>query len=574
MRKKISLLIILLFSFNLTFISCDSRTPEETQADFDKYINETFKEAFGEDSFSTHFFLEYPENYDIKQDKVSIGHYKSDLEDCDLDEDIKELKSFNYDNLTKKQQILYDKLLYHCELQEDFADCKDLSTPLGRNKSVIANTTSNFTEYAFYEEKDINDYLELLKQLPDYYDEAIDFAKKQIDNNVIPTDTALDTNIKYCNNYSNKKDNVFIVSFNDKIDELTNIDSTKKQELKKQNEEIVTTLLIPKYREISNTLTSLKGSNTDPKGLANINGGKNYYEALVKSYTGSSKSPSKLLSSLNSRINNLILEFTKISSKNPNILNELNDVKVNYNTPDSALNKLKNEITTDYPSLPNVNYKAKYLPEELEMDGVIAYYLSPQIDNPNNNIIKVNKNAVSDKSLSLFSTLAHEGYPGHLYQRNYYKNTNPYNVEYLLSYLGYTEGWATYAELDSFNMCDLNDDNLIRLLQIDNLLNNYLTCAVDIMVNYNNDSLSDIESYLSTYYGANQAESIASSIYDFVISDPACMLSYGVGYIELTDLQDCYKDNAGEKYNEEDFLKKVLDIGPCSFDTLKKYILD
>ena len=52
------------------------------------------------------------------------------------------------------------------------------------------------------------------------------------------------------------------------------------------------------------------------------------------------------------------------------------------------------------------------------------------------------------------------------------------------------------------------------------------------------------------------------------------MLSYGVGYIELTDLQDCYKDNAGEKYNEEDFLKKVLDIGPCSFDTLKKYILD
>ena len=44
--------------------------------------------------------------------------------------------------------------------------------------------------------------------------------------------------------------------------------------------------------------------------------------------------------------------------------------------------------------------------------------------------------------------------------------------------------------------------------------------------------------------------------------------------IELTDLQDCYKDNAGEKYNEEDFLKKVLDIGPCSFDTLKKYILD
>ena len=50
------------------------------------------------------------------------------------------------------------------------------------------------------------------------------------------------------------------------------------------------------------------------------------------------------------------------------------------------------------------------------------------------------------QGLELFTTLAHEGFPGHLYQTVSFAENNPSNIRYLVTSSGYVEGWATYVE--------------------------------------------------------------------------------------------------------------------------------
>ena len=57
--------------------------------------------------------------------------------------------------------------------------------------------------------------------------------------------------------------------------------------------------------------------------------------------------------------------------------------------------------------------------------------------------------------LTLFTTLAHEGYPGHLYQTIFYESTDPDPVRSIFNFGGYVEGWATYAEMCSYYLTPL-----------------------------------------------------------------------------------------------------------------------
>ena len=60
-------------------------------------------------------------------------------------------------------------------------------------------------------------------------------------------------------------------------------------------------------------------------------------------------------------------------------------------------------------------------------------------------VIYINNGSVSS-SEDLYTTLAHEGYPGHLYQNVYFLSNCTSPVRTVLSFGSYVEGWATYVE--------------------------------------------------------------------------------------------------------------------------------
>ena len=66
--------------------------------------------------FQIHFYLEHPENYGIELSSYTLMDY-SEYDEAAIEayekqqeEDLKELRSFDKTQLTRQQQILYDKL--------------------------------------------------------------------------------------------------------------------------------------------------------------------------------------------------------------------------------------------------------------------------------------------------------------------------------------------------------------------------------------------------------------------------------------------------------------------------------
>ncbi|MFQ9895555.1 MAG: DUF885 family protein [Lachnospira sp.] len=75
------------------------------------------------------------------------------------------------------------------------------------------------------------------------------------------------------------------------------------------------------------------------------------------------------------------------------------------------------------PQGPDVSYDIKYITEALQDSVSPAMYFLPQLDNLNINSIYINPKGT--RCSQLYPTLAHEGYPGHLYQTTYFADSDP-----------------------------------------------------------------------------------------------------------------------------------------------------
>lgn len=89
--------------------------------------------------------------------------------------------------------------------------------------------------------------------------------------------------------------------------------------------------------------------------------------------------------------------------------------------------------------------KSCYVHKSMEDFLSPAFYLTPPLDTGSPNVIYINR-ANSHSNLELFTTLSHEGFPGHLYQTVFFGRTQPADIRYLITSGGYVEGWATYVE--------------------------------------------------------------------------------------------------------------------------------
>ena len=110
------------------------------------------------------------------------------------------------------------------------------------------------------------------------------------------------------------------------------------------------------------------------------------------------------------------------------------------------------------------------------------YLISP-IDDSSQNVIYINKNPIYDNQ-PLYNTIAHEGYPGHLYQTVWFHNHCSSDLRKILSFSGYTEGWAAYVEALSYRLDNGLDPLLGELLEANSKVTLGIHAYLDLAVNY------------------------------------------------------------------------------------------
>lgn len=554
-----------------------SATPN---AEFDAFLEELFLEEVTDNTLNLHFTLKDPVGYGIEDMEPTLG----DLDDRDfsgMEEDwddltgtFEELTSFEYNQLDAKQQLTYDVLYHYIEQELSVQDCHYQATVFGQVTGVQSNMPLNMSLYEFYSTDDIEDYLALMDLMDDYFSYCTDYEAYRTAEGYGMSDGAIEDAVEQCEEFlSHTDDNYLITTFDHRIDAMEGLSDTQREAYKDRNRNLVLNTVIPAYQAMIDALNSLKGKSADLGGICNYEGGKDYYEYIVAHKTGSSKTIPEMKKVLEQVLEDSTNVIYDIYANQPQVLLEYygdeNFIVDGLSSPANFLEYYKQEMLTEFPAPPEVEYTISDIDPAIADIVSPAFCVTPCIDDYTHNVIQVNRSENNGGAGALSATYAHEGYPGHLYQMTYFLSTNPYPVRDMLNFLGYSEGWAMYVEMRSYNWITYSnyDSDYVRKLYVAAELQNLAFCCLaDIYVNYYGYSLQDLCDYMDELGFNTEA---AEGLYDMMIEEPGYYPQYFVGYLEFVELRDYAKSQLGDSFDEIGYHKTILETGPCDFDTLR-----
>ena len=365
----------------------------------------------------------------------------------------------------------------------------------------------------------------------------------------------------------NPSDNYLIHTFDTRIDALDNISEEKKALYKRQNQSLVENAVIPAYENLTDLLAKLKNTGNNNAGLCGLPKGKEYYKYLVRTNTGSEKSIEELQKQTKQQRRLDMERLQQILATNPELLHA-DENELDFGEPEEILNHLQKAMLSEFYPAANTSFEVNYVHQSLEDTLAPAFYLTAPIDDISRNVIYLNKSS-QYRGIQLFTTLAHEGYPGHLYQTTGSYQAGLAPVRALFHYPGYVEGWATYVEMLSYRYAGLEEAFADMLMHNQSALLS-LYAEIDMGIHYDGWQLADTAAFLSAY-GITDNE-VIQSIFELIVEEPSHYLKYYIGYLEFLELKDYAKETWKENYSDRAFHQAVLRIGPAPFSILKKYL--
>lgn len=545
--------------------------PETIEA-FDQFINDIFETEVTENTINLHFTISDPEKYGITDYPVTLGDLSNDAmsdSNARLENYLSGLSSFSYTELTLNQQLTYDILENYFQLQLDMADMYLYDELLRPSTGVQAQLPILYEEYSFNSKKDVEDYLKLLALTDEYFDQIISFEKEKADAGLFMSDFACQNIIDQCNAFIADSDNHYLIeTFNTRIDKLTGLTQSEKDHYRLQNEKMLREHIFPAYENLAAALTDLLGSGTNENGLCYFPEGKQYYEYLLAYNTGAAESVKTLENMISNERVKVLQESSDLTTENPELWELASEATLTPTDSATTLNHLKEVMLDDFPAPPETGYTVNYIDDCVADYLAPAFYVIAPIDDYSHNSIYINE-TTDTTNISYFTTLAHEGFPGHLYQTvmTYESGIEP--VRSILNYSGFVEGWATYVEFQSYHYAGLDDD-VATILELNQDATLSLYASTDIGIHYEGWTLEDTKKFWNNY-GITNDDAI-ESIFELIVEEPTHYLKYYIGFLKFEELKKETSLKNIKDYNDKSFHQAVLSIGPAPFDIVDKYL--
>jgi len=568
--KKLS--IVLLTLVLLFTAGCGKKAPTEEQrateqAKFEEFLKDEMTFFLSLGKMTAHFALKDLSPYGLEDMEVSIGSADETHYDI-LKESLSKLNAINRDLLTEKQQNFYDRYKLSTEETLSLEGLDDYDFYFAPSTGINSNLLTMFTEFDIRNEQDIKDLIVYVIDSERYLNECIEITRKQVEKGIIQADTTLEGIIKQCEAFINSGNkNSVTVILSSKIDQFDGISSEQKTEYKNQLKDAVNNNMMVGYKNVIAFMQENKGKATNNSAYHNWADGKKYYEARLKIKTSSKLSVEQTKKLLENEIKNCISQLIDLGTNNDSLWN-FDEIDVGMTDAKQILEQLKGETSKYFPAPVETNYEVAFLDPSVTAESVSAYYLNPPMDDFTNNVIKVNP----ETNNALFTTLAHEGYPGHLYQITYEMANNFNPILYYMDFIGYTEGWAVYSESYSYSMAKVDIAEDVAAFDAYNArLSTAMVALSDILVHYEGMSIEELGSY---YTRLQLNASNAPFIYELVISDPLMYVPYSTGCVMFSDLKEKTEKALGNKFDLVEFHKVILDTGRAPFEYLEKVMDD
>ena len=547
---------------------------ENSQTLFEELTGDIFRENAASSILDRHYLMAEPENFNLSKPESLYGN--GDLEGLQKSSDaiagyLDRLNAIDPGSLSSEDQLDYQILKAYLETESTCQGLELYTQPLAPTIGVQAQLPILLAEYEFYREEDIDDYFSLLEGLGAYFDQILSLEQEKASQGLMTSDDAIDRVLDSCEPYLDSSENCVLAgTFSERLDRLNGLDSAKKEDYVRRHEELIRTAFVPAYEKLMEGLSGLKGSGKVQGGLCRYPDGREYYRYLVYSSTYTScRDVTTLRKTIERRIERDFRELASIVARRQDLLDSLPDVSFALTEPHEILRQLMEQTALSYPAPICEDYTIRYVPKALEPVLSPAFYLTPPIDRDGSNTIYINQGSASSGQDHLFTTLAHEGYPGHLYQTTYFLSTDPSPFRHLLSFGAYTEGWATYVEMESYQMDESLDQDLARLLALNSSITLGLHAYIDIMVNDQGWDISQIHNFITSYYDDPDQE-FSAALYEAMVDNPSNYLEYYVGYLEFSDMREKAEEALGEAFDLVEFHRFLLDTGPAPFSVLRK----
>lgn len=581
-RRRLLPLILCLcvsVSSSLAFTSCSpadgsaGQTALQERITFQEYTDLLFQSEVVQDTISLHYTVSDPASYGIGDYNICLPDYSPEAQEAlalRLENIRCGLASYDYDELTRQQQLTYDLLWdYACSEDDDaFSLYPELLRP---STGFCAQLPVLLAEYHFYRQQDVADYLELLRLIPDCFASVCAYEKARADAGLFMSDTQADTVLASIAALTDTtEEHYLITTFRNRLESLPELSQGERDALCQENEDAFWRSVLPAYQQLADCITELKGSGTNDAGLCYYPDGSEYYRELVYASTGSARSIDELLELTEQQRLADMAAIMELSSDGTDITINAGDFPLSGASPEEMLTQLTAAITDQFSPPVSTAFSVNYVDECMQEAMAPAFYLTAPLDDLSHNMIYINPASTYD-DLELFTTLAHEGFPGHLYQTTQTAAAGISPIRGLLNYPGYVEGWATYVEMLSYGYTGLPEQQAELLMRNKSaILSLYATA--DLSIHAKGWTKSDLYSFFRGF-GLGDEETIGE-IYDYIVSEPAHYLKYYIGYVELLELKKYAKETWDTAYSDRAFHDAILSIGPAPFDIIRKYLPD
>lgn len=540
---------------------------------FSEFCTTLFREEMKSNTMNLHFTLKDPKAAGVDSYEITLGSLSGDSphnQARQLKKLSEELKKYSHRSLKGKDRLTCRLLSDYISRQQNLAAYPYYDEPLTPSGGVTSQLPVLLAEYTFRNTRDIKDYLGLLSQMDTYFLGILDYEQKKADAGLFMSDEACLKVIEGCEVFTEHPDDNFLIdTFSNRLNAMDGLTDTQKNAYLKQHSKVLSDHVIPAYSQMIKGLTMLLGRGHNNWGLCNFPEGKAYYEAVVSADTGCDDSVEDLFSQIAKARREDLTFCQNLLEKNPKLASQSPKPDAALKEENAMLSRLQKEILTDFPAPPQTEVEICHVDPALSEYLAPAFYITAPIDDISHNRIYIN-DAKNDTDIYYFTTLAHEGYPGHLYQTICTSSYGAPEVLSLLNYPGYTEGWATYTEMQSFYYAGLDPD-LASLLQHNQAATLSLYATADIGIHYFGWEKEKIAAFWSEY-GVDDTATV-KRITDLILEEPGNYLKYYVGYLKFRQMREQLALE-NKSFSVSAFHEAILRTGPSPFSVLEETVRD
>ena len=554
-------------------------TGEEAAKKLHELDEEIFKNG-KTDIISMVFDIEDPSKFGMTWPDVGIEPWSPD-DDQKGQESIQQvlttLNDIDFGSLELEDQILYDTLMHDYTLANEMNGMDYYTSSMNSLTGENMELPIIFATLGFDDQADVERYLKMLADVKPYFESLFEYEKKVAEAGNSRPDAILDKLLESLEAvYKDHEGNYMYTTFEDRVNAM-DLDDAVKKDLIAKNKEILDTSFFPAYEELKKNMETLRGTAKTSGKICEMQGGKAFYEKYFQLRSGTSltidEAKKFLLDDINAKYSDFYAKLFKLNQQqNDELMKHMSQdpsVAITTGSFESDVEFCKDAIKSDFPDIGDVKYTIYHIPKELSKNLSPAAYMSTPVDDINKNVLMLNDHSTGLGDM--LTTVAHEAFPGHLFEA-------VYHMQHLNNFYqkggttAYKEGWSTYSEDYIMNLTTGYDLQVYECFDLYIALLNYqMQAYLDICVHYDGWGRDEVVNFANQYF-PGAGEELADAFYDRIVEIPCYVTPYCFGNMCCSKIINDAMAQYGSQYSKKEIHAAYLDMGPSSFDLLEKYM--